>query len=208
MDSTEAKSKLKDAWTLITRIGSRELWDWLSAETDYFRAPASSRHRLAICGGLMIHHVNVFSRLLEISRRDLGYQLTPQQLETVAILGLLHDVCLVNCYHKETGYRVNPRNGNPEQYTRYVYRDPFPLGHGEKSIFLISCHMPLTDEEALAIRWHSTFNGSRSKSMIFSSMITPWVWRLQEANLCAILIDEGYHRLPLLEPEEEDSEEP
>ena len=33
-------------------------------------------------------------------------------------------------------------------------KDRFPFGHGEKSVFLISRFMRLTDEEALAIRWH------------------------------------------------------
>lgn len=28
------------------------------------------------------------------------------------------------------------------------------MGHGEKSVFLIQRHMELSDEEALAIRWH------------------------------------------------------
>lgn len=31
---------------------------------------------------------------------------------------------------------------------------PLPMGHGEKSVFLIQRHMELSDEEALAIRWH------------------------------------------------------
>jgi len=32
--------------------------------------------------------------------------------------------------------------------------DKLPLGHGEKSIFLLQKFIDLTDEEALAIRWH------------------------------------------------------
>lgn len=36
----------------------------------------------------------------------------------------------------------------------YEFRDPLPLGHGEKSLYLIQRHMDLEPEEALAIRWH------------------------------------------------------
>ena len=32
--------------------------------------------------------------------------------------------------------------------------DQLPLGHGEKSVYLIQKFMDLTDDEALAIRWH------------------------------------------------------
>ena len=29
-----------------------------------------------------------------------------------------------------------------------------PLGHGEKSVYMAMKHIDLTDEEAMAIRWH------------------------------------------------------
>jgi len=76
----------------------------------------------------------------------------------------------------------------------YTFRDPFPLGHGDKSLFLITCHMALTEEEALAIRWHmgaydnAVKDGSRS--MTEAMDLTPWVWRLHEADMCAAWIDE------------------
>ena len=76
----------------------------------------------------------------------------------------------------------------------YEFRDTFPLGHGEKSLFLITRHMALTEEEALAIRWHmgayddAVKGGSRS--MTEAMNLTSWVWRLQEADMCAAWIDE------------------
>ena len=33
-------------------------------------------------------------------------------------------------------------------------KDRLPMGHGEKSVYLVMKFMDLTDEEALAIRWH------------------------------------------------------
>ena len=68
------------------------------------------------------------------------------------------------------------------RYLGYTFRDAFPLGHGEKSLFLITRHIALTEEEALAIRWHmgayddAVKGGSRS--MMEAMNLTPWVWRL------------------------------
>ena len=145
--------------------------------------------------------MNVWRRLREITVRDMTdrnapgvRQLSEAEEETVAILGLLHDVCKAGVYHQETKRRKNQETGKWEDYLGYTFRDPFPLGHGEKSLFLITRHMALTEEEALAIRWHmgayddAVKGGSRS--MTEAMNLTPWVWRLQEADMCAAWIDE------------------
>lgn len=111
----------------------------------------------------------------------------------MAVLGLLHDVCKVGCYHLETKRRKNKETGRWEDYQGYVFRDPLPLGHGEKSLFLIERHMDLTTEEALAIRWHMgayDTSAAGARSMDAAMAASPWVWRLQEADMCAAWIDE------------------
>lgn len=42
----------------------------------------------------------------------------------------------------------------PEFRPMYKVNDRLPFGHGEKSVYIINKFMLLTDEEALAIRWH------------------------------------------------------
>jgi len=183
------------------REGAVAMLKWLENETDFFTAPASSKHHLAQPGGLVTHSLNVWRRLREITVRDLTGRYAPgvchiseAEEETVAILGLLHDVCKAGVYHQETKRRKNQETGKWEDYLGYTFRDPFPLGHGEKSLFLITRHMALTEEEALAIRWHmgayddAVKGGSRS--MTEAMNMTPWVWRLQEADMCAAWIDE------------------
>ena len=182
----------------IGRNGRTALLYWLENETDFFTAPASSKNHLAQPGGLTIHSLNVWRRLREIAIRDIlkdgPGELWPETEETVAILGLLHDVCKAGVYHQETKRRKNQETGKWEDYLGYTFRDPFPLGHGEKSLFLITRHLALTEEEALAIRWHmgayddAVKGGSRS--MTEAMNLTPWVWRLQEADMCAAWIDE------------------
>lgn len=182
----------------IRRPGADKLLAWLES-TDFFTAPAGAKHHGAHAGGLVVHSLNVWNRLREITLRDTIdgkaiLDLTPETNETVAILALLHDVCKVGVYHTETKRRRNPDTGTWEDYQAYTFRDPFPLGHGEKSLFLITKYMALTEEEALAIRWHmgafddAVKGGSRAMDAAMDA--TPWVWRLHEANMCAAHIDE------------------
>lgn len=181
----------------IRRNGAGELLEWLKS-TDFFTAPASTKYHGAYQGGLVEHSYHVFERLAEITRRDIegkGMVCDNERMETVAILGLLHDVCKADVYHTEQRSRKNTETGAWESYTAYTFRDPFPIGHGEKSIYLIGRYMALSEEEALAIRWHmgaydqAARGGSSALSAAMS--LTPWCWRLQEADMCATYIDEG-----------------
>ena len=140
---------------------------WLENETDFFTAPASSKNHLAQPGGLVIHSLNVWRRLREIAGRDMTDRDTPgvrhlseAEEETVAILGLLHDVCKVGVYHQT---------------------DPFKAAmEGKLATMAIRWHMGAYDD---AVK-----GGSRS--MTEAMKLTPWVWRLQEADMCAAWIDE------------------
>ena len=164
-----------------------ELLAWLET-TDFFEALAGAKHHGAYPGGLVDHSLDVYDQLL----------LEPGALEysgnTLAVCALLHDACKVGVYHLEDRRRKNPDTGRWETYQGYVFRDPLPLGHGEKSVFLIQRHMDLTDEEALAIRWHmgAYDNAVKGDGRALSAAMeaTPWVWRLHQADMCAAWVDE------------------
>ena len=172
----------------ITRPGAAELLAWLKT-TDFFKAPAGAKHHGAYPGGLVRHSLNVYYQLLG----DYSIRGMEHEAETTAICGLLHDVCKVGVYHQTDPFKA-AMEGKLDTMAPYEFRDTFPLGHGEKSLFLITRHMALTEEEALAIRWHmgayddAVKGGSRS--MTEAMNLTPWVWRLQEADMCAAWIDE------------------
>ena len=145
----------------VHRDGAEELLERLENETDFFEAPAGAKHHGAFPGGLVIHSLNVYRRLREITIRDLTPRdalgpapISEREEETVAILGLLHDVCKAGVYHIERKRRRNPETGVWEDYLSYTFRDPLPLGHGEKSLYQIARFIRLEDHEALAIRWH------------------------------------------------------
>ena len=196
----DKKAEFLKIWTeRVQRDCADALLAWLERETDFFEAPASSKHHGAHPGGLLEHSLNVYHRLRKITVIETyGFPLAPKLAEdveeTVAILGLLHDVCKVGVYHTETRRRKNPDTGFWEDYQAYVFRDPLPLGHGEKSVYLIQRHMDLEPEEAMAIRWHmgaydSAVKGG-ARDMGVAMNMTPWVWRLQQADMCATYVDE------------------
>lgn len=151
----------------IDRAGADNLLAWLES-TDFFTAPASAKYHGAYPGGLVKHSLNVYNEL--ISHVDAG------TVESLTICALLHDICKVDYYEPDGagGYRIN---------------DEFPLGHGEKSVYLITQHMRLTGDEALAIRWHmgayddAARGGSRNLSAAMA--ISPLVYELHAADMRA-----------------------
>ena len=182
----------------VKRDGATELLDWLD-RNGFFTAPASSKHHLAIPGGLALHSLNVYHRLREIGavatlqeleaedalqkvKAGCGFDLGAGLEESVAIMALLHDVCKTDCYHWDT--LINA----------YKFRDPLPLGHGEKSVYIITRYMKLLETEALAIRWHmgaydDAVKGG-SKAFNDAMKLTGWVWRLHQADMIAAWEDE------------------
>ena len=145
-DMTEAE-KFKEIYRkMIKREGADGLLMWLKA-AGFFEAPAGKKHHGAYKGGLVAHSNNVYRRLVmlhaEESRKD--KELAERfNNETLAVVALLHDVCKTDIYKPE----------EKDGVCSYTYYDPLPLGHGEKSIYLIARYMNLTEDEALAIRWH------------------------------------------------------
>ncbi len=133
----------------IKRDGIEELLKWLSS-TDFFEAPASTKFHLAEAGGLCLHSLNVYKRLLKLATDEWGEENINK--ESIAIVALFHDVCKC-CFYK-TEMRNVKENGEWVQKPYYQVDDALPYGHGEKSVYIINGYLRLTREEALAINWH------------------------------------------------------
>ena len=129
------KNSIINELVKVQREGMPELIKFLET-SDFFRAPASSKHHGVFPGGLAKHSLNVFMLLKEKNERfNLGLK-----EETMIITGLLHDACKIYYYMgKGRSYKVV---------------DSFPVGHGEKSVFVLQRFIKLTDEEIAMIRWH------------------------------------------------------
>ena len=93
----------------------------------------------------------MYKRLVKLVEQEYGDK-SPFSDETLAICGLLHDVCKVNFYVVD--YRNSKENGAWVKVPYYRVDEKFPYGHGEKSVFIITQYMRLSAEEAMAINWH------------------------------------------------------
>lgn len=182
----------------IRRDGSDKLLEWLE-KSDFFDAPASTRFHLSEPGGLVKHSLHVYDRLrflylMENERPDLPSGITEEGEESIAICGLLHDVCKVNFYAVEMRNRKNEQ-GQWEKYPFYVVNDQLPYGHGEKSVYIISGFMKLAREEAMAIRWHMGFSDNDHKAGGFSVGNAfekfPLVVLTHTADIMATYLDEA-----------------
>ncbi len=189
------KDKFIKAYTEnITRPGADKLLAWIES-SDFFAAPASTRFHLSSPGGLLEHSLHVFERMKAICANEAT--ITPgfnePSMETIAVCGLLHDICKANFYAVEMRNRKNDQ-GRWEQYPFYVVDDKLPYGHGEKCVYIISGFMRLSREEAMAIRWHMGFadndfrGGGYSVGNAFEKF--PLAVLLHIADLQATYLDE------------------
>lgn len=151
----------------IKREGLEEFIAWLES-TDFFTAPASTRYHSAYTGGLCEHSINVFLSYEKLFSADKSDDCLR---ESYTLVTLLHDICKADFYTVEL--RNRKVNNQWEKYEAFAVKDQFPMGHGEKSLYLVNKFMKLTDEEALAIRWHmggfddAVKGGSYSQSQAF-----------------------------------------
>ena len=175
----------------IQRNGADKLLSWLES-TDFFTAPASTRFHLSHEGGLCEHSIHVYKRLCATVEAIRGGEVSN---ETIAICGLLHDVCKANFYKVSNRNVKNERTGQWEKQPFYQVEDVYPYGHGEKSVFLIERRMRLRAEEAIAIRWHmggwdeAAKGGSYACSTAFNKY--PLALMLHIADMEATYLDEN-----------------
>lgn len=158
----------------IHREGADKLLDFLQ-KTEFFNMPASTRFHLSRPGGLAEHSIDTYIRLSQLyilyktqpvpdMPPEEPCDLTAEEKETIAIVGLLHDLCKYDCYEAVLKSRKTGRllgNGKPEWEDYMGYgpaEDAMPYGHGEESVYIIQSFMKLKREEAMAIRWHMGFS--------------------------------------------------
>lgn len=133
----------------IHREGIEDLMQWL-CQTDFFKAPASTRYHGCYEGGLAQHSLNVYAQLTKLCK---WYE-CEASTESIAIVALFHDLCKVGCYKTEMRWRKDANN-RWEQYPTWKFEEDYCFGgHGAKSVYLIQNFMKLTPEEAAAINAH------------------------------------------------------
>lgn len=175
IDKASNNKYLAEKLRATRREGIEVVLTKLYKEHGFFQAPASSAFHLNEEGGLVQHSINVYECAMKI--RDMVVAQKPELAErltddSIAIAGLLHDVCKSDVYQLKEKFRKDA-NGRWETYTGYdVDYSRFPMGHGEKSvIMLLQMGLDLTDDEMMAIRWHMSawdlpFQSNEEKSSL------------------------------------------
>ncbi len=142
----EIKEEIIKLLRTVKRDGIEDIIKYLE-NSDFFTAPASTRFHNSFQGGLAQHSLNVYKNLSEITKGK-GFD-----EESLIVCALLHDICKTYFYIVEMRNKKDD-NGNWIKEPYYTVKDEMPLGHGEKSCFLIQKFIDLKNEELYAIRWH------------------------------------------------------
>lgn len=146
----------------VKREGCEKLREYL-INSDFFKAPASTRYHSAFEGGLCDHSVKTYKRLIYNIESEYGSNYNEViSNESIAIVSLLHDLCKID-YYKLDYRNVKNEEGKWEKKEYYTKDELLPYGHGEKSVYIVNGFIRLTRQEALAINWHMGGFDSRVK---------------------------------------------
>lgn len=131
------------------------LMEFMENETEWFKAPASTRFHLSVEMGLLIHIVNVASTLLKV-KNTLSPGISD---ESCIIVAFIHDMGKVGMPGKPQ-YLVNEPT---EKQIKYGYKPEHPyrfncdltyLSVPVRSLYLVSKYIELTEEEVQAVIYH------------------------------------------------------
>ena len=115
------------------REGMENVIEYLN-KSGFFTAPSSLDRHHNWRGGLAEHCLGVCRKALQMGS-DLAH-------ESIVIAGLLHDICKASKLYYDA-------EGNVHRRCTLI------KGHGRRSLILLcNCGLQLTEDEALAIRWH------------------------------------------------------
>lgn len=178
-----------EARTAIKRKGLEELLTFLHM-SDFFTAPASAKYHGAVENGLVKHSLAVFDNFWKLAP-IYGYNHTPENDESAAIVCLFHDICKADFY--KLAYK-NVKDDETGKWTKapyYTIDEKMPFGgHGAKSLYIVSKYIKLYDDEAMAIyhhmgAWDKSNYSDPGKAYSYSLL----AWLLHVADEAATYID-------------------
>lgn len=174
------KEEFIELLKMVKRDGIDELMFFLE-NSDFFKAPASTRFHGSYEEGLVEHSLevykNLYAKMTEGNTVWTRYYKEQKESgaitdESLIIIALLHDICKANMYtveyrNKKSYEEADIKAADPKQIKQdtlgkfvwinapsYSINEEEPLGHGDKSVIIASRYIRLTPEEEMAIRWH------------------------------------------------------
>lgn len=165
-------------------------------KSDFYTAPASTRFHSCHEGGLLEHSIKVFTCLEEkFGQERWAEAFKGIGKDTIAIAGLLHDICKTNFYvvemknrkvYSETGTKSDS-NGRYDWVSvpGYTIDDKIPYGHGEKSVMMLEQFIKLKPIERYMIRWHMGFSEPKENYNALGAALTkyPAILAMYESDL-------------------------
>lgn len=130
----DLKKRFVEICATINRPGMEDLMSWLE-RSDFYTAPASTRFHGNYTGGLLEHSLNVYDKLSGFVARYPELEISP---ETVAVTALFHDLTKVNYYTVSSRNVKDDVTGAWHKEPFYKTEDRLPLGHGEKSVIILT----------------------------------------------------------------------
>lgn len=126
--------------------------DWIS-NTDFFDAPASTKYHESFKHGLLKHTLRVYNEMLDLIKLP---KFENVELQSAALVCLIHDWCKIGLYEPYSRNVKNDETGKWEKVIAYKYCDEknIPFGHGVSSMYMAIKTFNITEDEALAIRFH------------------------------------------------------
>jgi len=165
-------------------------------KSDFYTAPASTRFHSCHEGGLLEHSLAVYECLNKKKNSGVWKNALSNITDAnIIISALLHDICKSFFYviefrnkkiYSDTGSKRDS-NGrfDWESVPSYTVDDKFPLGHGDKSVIMLSEFINLEKPEMYAIRWHMGFSEPKENwgSLGNAMRKYPLVLALSESDL-------------------------
>ena len=123
-------------------------------DNDFYNAPCSSNYHLCFKSGLILHSTNVLNEAV-VNYYKYPFYKDNLNIQSIFISSFFHDLCKINLYKMKLG-RKRLDNGQWVDDLKFEIDETEypPLGHGEKSLYLINKLIKILPEEAIAIRWH------------------------------------------------------
>ncbi len=115
---------------------------FLETKTTWLSSPASTKYHLSEEKGLLKHSVGVTKTLLQL-REFMAPKLSE---ESCVLVALFHDVGKIGMPHAPRYLK----DGNRFKYNE----DQVEMQIAQRSLYLVSKYIPLSDEEAQAILYH------------------------------------------------------
>lgn len=133
---------------VVRRKEFGELMDYIENETSYMTCPASTHYHLCTEHGLLEHSINVAENLLKI-KNILAPDISD---ESCVVVALMHDLGKAGVPGKPQYFK----NADVEKsWPPYKFNtDLIYMSVPVRSLYLVSRHFPLSEDEAQAIVYH------------------------------------------------------